>query len=93
MVHFDEETDAALFGAGVLTTDENGKAVFTGLTAAETQFVLDYDTSAPPVNTTECHHFQELLQKFHAARDIVLEEAERFVNTQLDRYRHTHLNP
>lgn len=93
MVHFDEETDAALFGAGVLTTDENGEAIFTGLTAAETQFVLDYDTSIPPVNTTELRHFQELLDKFHTARDIVLKEAERFANAQLDRYRQTHLNP
>lgn len=93
MVHFDDETDAALFGAGVLMTDENGKAVFTGLTAAETQFVLDYDTSAPPVDTAESGYFHELLAKFHIARDIVLEEAERYVNAQLDRYRHTHLNP
>jgi hypothetical protein len=92
MVHFDDETDTALFGAGVLTTDENAKAVFTGLTAAETQFVLNYDTSAPPVDTTESSHFHELLAKFHTARDIVLGEAERYVNSQLERYRHSHLN-
>jgi hypothetical protein len=92
-VHFDVETDAALFGAGVLTTDENGKAIFAGLTAAETQFVLDYDTSALSPTTAASRYFDELLAKFHLARDIVLEEAERDVNARLDRYRHTHLNP
>jgi hypothetical protein len=93
MVHFDVETDAALFGAGVLTTDENGKAVFTGLTAAETQFVLDYDTSAPSPTAAVSRHFDELLTKFHVARDIVLGDAERYVNAQLERFRHTHLSP
>lgn len=76
MVQFEEDTRAALFGAGVLEIDENGKTVFTGLTAQETRFVLDFDESDLWADRDKTQLFRDLLVKFHAARDLAMRHAE-----------------
>jgi len=87
MVQFEEDTRAALFSAGVLALDHNGKTVFTGLTAAETRFVLDYDASEQPLDAGKTCQFRSLIAKFHAAREVTIEKAEKLTNEQLSRYR------
>lgn len=87
MVQFDEDTRAALFGAGVLTIDENGKTVFTGLTASETRFVLDFDESDLCSNQDKTHVFRALVAKFHMARDRTMQNAEQQANERLHKFR------
>lgn len=88
MIQFDAEVQSTLFGAGVLVLDKNGKAVFTGLDADETRFLVEYEVCADPIDIEEAHRFQDLLAKFHAARQILLHGAEQLVNEQLNRYRY-----
>lgn len=87
MFQFDDDTRAALFGAGVLVIDENGKTVFTGLTAAETRFVLDFEEGDLWRNQAKSHLFRELLAKFHAARDDTMQSVERLTNERLRQFR------
>lgn len=87
MIQFDDDTRAALFSAGVIVLDENGKTVFTGLTAPETKFVLDFEESDLWCDRDKSHHFQELLAKFHSAREISMRNAETLANERLNRLR------
>nr|WP_315249292.1 hypothetical protein [uncultured Duganella sp.] len=87
MVQFEEDVRAALFGAGVLVLDENGKTVFTGLTASETKFVLEFEESDLWCNRDKSHHFQKLLAKFHTAREISMRNTEALTNERLSRFR------
>jgi hypothetical protein len=91
MVQFEEDTRAALFDAGVLALDDNGKTVFTGLTAAETRFVLEYDAAEQPSDAGKSCHFKELISKFHTARELRIERVEKLATQQLNQYRsHPH---
>lgn len=90
MVQFEEDTRAALFGAGVIVLDDNGKTVFTGLTAAETRFILDYEASDPSMDIGMTCHFQQLVAKFHAARQVKMESAEKLTNQRLSQFRIPH---
>ncbi|MBV7534508.1 hypothetical protein KW842_01890 [Duganella sp. sic0402] len=87
MVQFEEDTRAALFGAGVLVIDENGKTVFTGLTAMETMFVLDFEESDLRANLDKTNLFRELLAKFHAARELTIQNAAQLAHDRLNRFR------
>lgn len=89
MVQLDDDTRAALFGAGVLVVDENGKTVFTGLTAPETRFVLDFEESDLWCDRGKSCHFQELLAKFHSARERSMRDAEQLANERLSHYRYS----
>jgi hypothetical protein len=88
MIQFEGDTRDALLGAGVLMVDENGKTVFTGLTAAETRFVLDFEESDLwAANQDKTHLFQELLAKFHAARELTVHNAKQLANERLTKFR------
>jgi sensor domain CHASE-containing protein len=87
MIQFEGDTRDALLGAGVLMIDENGKTVFTGLTAAETRFVLDFEESDLWTNQDKTHLFQELLAKFHAARELTVQNAKQLANERLIKFR------
>ena len=87
MVQFDDDTRAALFSAGVLVIDESGKTVFTGLTATETRFVLDFEEPDLWGNRDKAHVFAALLTKFHAARAHKLLDAEQLANERISRFR------
>ena len=87
MIQFEEDTRAALFGAGVLVIDENGKTVFTGLTAMETRFVLDFEESDLRANLEKTSLFRDLLAKFHAARELSIQNARQLANDRLTRFR------
>ena len=83
MVKFDDDTSVALFSAGILAIDENGRTVFTGLTATETRFVLDFEVPAPCENRDNSDAFAILLAKFHAARAEKLRDTEQLAHEQL----------
>lgn len=86
MVQFDDDTRAALFSAGVLAIDADGKTVFTGLTATETRFVIDFEAPDIGDNRENSLAFAELLVKFHAARAHKLLDAEQLANDGLSRF-------
>lgn len=87
MVQFEDDTRAALFSAGVLGIDENGKTVFTGLTAMETRFVLDFEESDLWCDRGKSQLFKELLAKFHAARDQKILHAAQLAEERLSQFR------
>lgn len=87
MIQVDDDTRAALFGAGVLVIDENGKTVFRGLTAIETRFVLDFEESNLWGGREKTRRFQELLSKFHAERDRTMQTVEKLTNERLMKFR------
>ncbi|NVM77484.1 hypothetical protein FHW83_003302 [Duganella sp. SG902] len=87
MIQVDDDTRAALFGAGVLEIDENGKTVFRGLTAPETRFVLDFKEFDLWGDREKTQLFRELLAKFHTARDRSMQNVEKLTNERLMKLR------
>lgn len=93
MFEIDEEARGALYAAAVLAVNDDGEEVFTGLTFAETNFVFAYQESEQSFASGEAALFQQLLQKFHAARDLMLKTAGALATEQLTRHRIGHLPP
>ncbi|TFW31381.1 hypothetical protein [Duganella callida] len=87
MIQFEDDTRAALFGAGILAIDENGKTVFTGLTAMETKFVLDFDESDISRDRDKTRVFKDLLAKFHSAREQKILNVAQLVDERLRTFR------
>lgn len=82
MFELDEQTRSALFAAAVLTLDETGNDVFTGLTSDETQFVYARQTSR--TNTAEEIRFRQLVERFTVARGLAMQHAEAEAKKHLD---------
>lgn len=87
MFEIDEQTRIALFDACVLTTDDAGAEVFTGLTAEESHFVFTFEQSEMPLDSADECRFHQLVQKFHAARTLVLQQAEALTEAHLNLHR------
>lgn len=87
MHRFDNDVRAALFSAGVIALNDDGETTFTGLTASETRFVMDYDLAQAQQNSGEHRRFQQLVQKFEAAREAVIQDAQQLAIQQLGQFR------
>ena len=87
MFNFNSAARSALFELGVLALDKDGEQVLAGLTAAETLFLMTCDLTGDAVGSGEAQLYDQLRNRFHAAREETFRNSAALTSIYLGQHR------